>query len=101
MTVDLRTDYMGLELANPVVAAASPLSGTLDGLLALEDAGAGAIVLQSLFEEQIEHHERAAHTILEAGTDTSPNRATSSSGSTITTRDRSRICVWSRGPSCG
>jgi dihydroorotate dehydrogenase (fumarate) len=72
MTADLRTNYMGMELKNPVVAAASPLSGTLDGLLALEDAGAGAIVMQSLFEEQIEHHELAVHSILEAGTDSFP-----------------------------
>ena len=72
MTADLRTNYMGLELANPLVAAASPLSGTLDGLLALEEAGAGALVLQSLFEEQIEHHELAVNSILETANDSFP-----------------------------
>ncbi len=72
MTADLRTDYLGLRLANPLVAAASPLSGTLDGLLALEEAGAAAVVLQSLFEEQIEHHELEVHSILEAFTDSFP-----------------------------
>ena len=72
MSADLRTTYMGLELANPLVAAASPLSGTLDGLLALEEAGASAIVLQSLFEEQIEHHELSVHSILETGIDSFP-----------------------------
>ncbi len=72
MTADLRTNYMGIELANPLVAGASPLSGTMDGLLALEEAGASAIVLQSLFEEQIEHHELSVHSILETGTDSFP-----------------------------
>ena len=69
MSVDLGTTYMGLKLANPLVAAASPLSGTVDGLLALEEAGASAIVLQSLFEEQIKHHELQVNTILESFTD--------------------------------
>jgi len=69
MSADLRTTYMGIKLANPLMAAASPLSGTLDGLLALEEAGASAIVLQSLFEEQIKHHELQIDTILESFTD--------------------------------
>jgi dihydroorotate dehydrogenase (fumarate) len=69
MTADLRTTYMGLKLANPLVAAASPLSGTLDGLLALEAAGASAVVLQSLFEEQIKHHELKIDSILDSFTD--------------------------------
>ena len=69
MTVDLRTTYMGIRLDNPIVAAASPLSGTLDGLLALEEAGASAVVMQSLFEEQIKHHELKVDSILESFTD--------------------------------
>ena len=69
MSADLRTEYMGLKLAHPVVAAASPLSGTLDGLLALEEAGASAVVLQSLFEEQINHHELQVDSILDSYTD--------------------------------
>lgn len=72
MSPDLRTTYMGIELATPLVAAASPLSGTLDGLLALEDAGASAVVLQSLFEEQIKHHELQVDSILESFTDSFP-----------------------------
>lgn len=51
---DLRTTYMGLELKNPIVPSASPLSRKLDDLKALEDAGAAAVVLYSLFEEQVE-----------------------------------------------
>jgi dihydroorotate dehydrogenase (fumarate) len=69
MTADLRTEYLGLKLDNPLVAAASPLSGTLDGLLALEEAGASAVVMQSLFEEQIKHHELQVDTILYSFTD--------------------------------
>lgn len=51
---DLQTSYMGLELKNPVVPSASPLSRSLDDIKALEDAGAAAVVLYSLFEEQVE-----------------------------------------------
>ncbi len=51
--MDLTTKYLGLELANPLVASASPLSSTIDGIRQLADAGVGAIVLPSLFEEQL------------------------------------------------
>lgn len=50
---DLQTNYLGLQLKNPIVPSASPLSRNLDDIKALEDAGASAIVLYSLFEEQI------------------------------------------------
>lgn len=55
MTVDLSTRYLGLELANPIVPSASPLGRDLETLRQLEEAGAAAVVLPSLFEEQIEH----------------------------------------------
>jgi dihydroorotate dehydrogenase (fumarate) len=55
--MDLSVEYMGLRLKNPLVASASPLSRTLAGIRALEDAGAGAVVLYSLFEEQISREE--------------------------------------------
>lgn len=51
--MDLTTNYMGMNLKNPVVPSSSPLSETLDGIRRLEDAGAGAVVMYSLFEEQI------------------------------------------------
>ena len=53
MTPDLRTRYLGLELRSPLVASASPLTGVIDNLRALDAAGAGAVVLPSLFEEQL------------------------------------------------
>jgi dihydroorotate dehydrogenase (fumarate) len=64
---DLSTVYLGLDLRNPVVASASPLTGDLGSLLALEEAGVGAVVLPSLFEEQIERDELAVHAALELG----------------------------------
>lgn len=51
--VDLNTKYLGLELRSPLMASASPLSQELSGIRALEDAGASAVVLSSLFEEQL------------------------------------------------
>jgi dihydroorotate dehydrogenase (fumarate) len=51
--MDLTTTYLGLRLANPLMPGASPLTRTLDGVKQLQDAGASAIVLHSLFEEQI------------------------------------------------
>lgn len=51
--MNLKTNYLGLELENPLVPSSSPLSRSLDGLRQMEDSGASAIVLYSLFEEQI------------------------------------------------
>lgn len=53
MSVDLRTSYLGLELASPLVASAGPLTGRLDTLHRLVEAGASAVVLPSLFEEEV------------------------------------------------
>jgi dihydroorotate dehydrogenase (fumarate) len=55
MSVDLSTTYLGLKLKNPLVISACPLTGDVDRLKRLEQAGAAAAVLPSLFEEQIEH----------------------------------------------
>ncbi|WP_337868229.1 dihydroorotate dehydrogenase-like protein [Meiothermus sp.] len=65
---DLSTSYLGIKLAHPVVASASPLSYTLDGIRRLEDAGVAAVVMYSLFEEQIEQESHALHHYLEYGT---------------------------------
>jgi dihydroorotate dehydrogenase (fumarate) len=50
---DLRTRYLGMDLRSPLVASSSPLTGNLDGLRRLEAAGAGAVVLPSLFAEEL------------------------------------------------
>jgi dihydroorotate dehydrogenase (fumarate) len=55
---DLTTTYLGLRLKNPLVASASPLSKKVDLVRQLEEAGAAAVVLYSLFEEQITHESR-------------------------------------------
>jgi dihydroorotate dehydrogenase (fumarate) len=67
--VDLRTTYMGLELKNPVVPSASPLSREIDSIKKMEDAGAPAVVLHSLFQEQIEFEDGELEHYLEYGTD--------------------------------
>lgn len=50
---DLSTDYLGLKLKNPIVAASSGLTGTVDGIVSMEKNGAGAVVIKSIFEEEI------------------------------------------------
>ena len=52
---DLSTSYLGLNLKNPLVASASPLTKKIDSARKLDEAGVGAIVMHSLFEEQIIH----------------------------------------------
>ncbi|SMF94916.1 dihydroorotate dehydrogenase (fumarate) [Methylomagnum ishizawai] len=65
--MDLSTQYMGLKLKHPIIASASPLSETLDGIRRLEDGGAAAIVMFSLFEEQIRHENAAFDRLLSHG----------------------------------
>ncbi len=72
MTVDITTKYLGLDLSNPLVASSSPLTGKLNTLAQLEEAGAAAVVLPSLFEEQIEHDSWAVHDLYEYGSAISP-----------------------------
>jgi dihydroorotate dehydrogenase (fumarate) len=67
--MDLSTSYLGLRLRNPLVASASPLSNTLDGVRRLAGAGVGAIVLYSLFEEQVRRESERNARLAEAGTD--------------------------------
>jgi dihydroorotate dehydrogenase (fumarate) len=64
---DLRSDYLGIELASPLVASSSPLTRDLDGQRALEDAGAAALVLPSLFEEQLAFEAGEVDRMLETG----------------------------------
>lgn len=65
MRADLSTNYLGLRLKNPIVASAGPLTGELDTLRQLEQAGVAAAVLPSLFEEQITGDERRVHLLYE------------------------------------
>jgi dihydroorotate dehydrogenase (fumarate) len=64
---DLSTRYLGLELRNPLVASASPLSNTADGVRRLADSGVGAVVLYSLFEEQLRREAAANAALADAG----------------------------------
>ena len=67
--MDLTTNYLGLNLRSPLVVSASPLSEDIDNLKRLEDAGAAAIVLYSLFEEQLKQDRLELHQRLEHGTE--------------------------------
>ncbi|MEA2959381.1 MAG: hypothetical protein QOJ58_5216 [Alphaproteobacteria bacterium] len=67
--MDLSTSYLGLALRNPLVASASPLSNSVDGVRRLADAGVGAVVLYSLFEEQLRREAEQNARLAEAGTD--------------------------------
>ena len=66
--IDLSTTYLGLQLRTPLVASASPLSQEIDGIRRLEDAGASAVVLYSLFEEQLQQESFELEHHLAAGT---------------------------------
>src|SRR5512133_856370 len=66
---DLSTTYLGLNLKNPLVVSASPFSKTLDKARKMEEAGASAIVMHSLFEEQIIHESLELDHFLTQGTD--------------------------------
>jgi len=67
--IDLKTNYLGLQLRTPLVASASPLSQELEAIRHLEDAGASAIVLYSLFEEQLRQESLELEYHLTEGTD--------------------------------
>lgn len=67
--MDLSTTYLGLKLKSPLIASSSPLSQRLEDIRKLEDAGAGAVVLFSIFEEQIRHDAEALDHLLSAGTE--------------------------------
>jgi dihydroorotate dehydrogenase (fumarate) len=69
MSADLTTKYLGLTLKNPLIIAACPLTQRLETLVRLEAAGAAAVVLPSLFEEQITHDEVEMTRVHEIGTE--------------------------------
>ena len=59
--MDITTTYLGLKLKSPIVSSAGPLSEKISNIREMEDAGAGAVVLYSIFEEQIEHEQLELH----------------------------------------
>ena len=68
--MDMTTRYLGLTLKSPLIASASPLNSKLDNIRALEDAGAAAVVLPSIFEEQIAREEELFDALMTTGIDT-------------------------------
>lgn len=67
--MDLSTTYLGLKLKNPLIASASPLTASLNSILELEKAGIAAVVMHSLFEEQIAHESRELDHFLSSHSD--------------------------------
>jgi dihydroorotate dehydrogenase (fumarate) len=70
--MDLSTRYLGLDLRNPLVASAGPLTSTAEGVRKLADAGVGAVVLPSLFEEELRHQADQDSQLASAGTESFP-----------------------------
>jgi len=70
--MNLKTTYMGLKLRTPLVVSASPLSDSIDNIQRMEDAGASAVVLYSLFEEQIRLERYELHWSMTQGTESFP-----------------------------
>ena len=89
--MELATSYMGLALRNPLVASASPLSYTLDGVRRLADAGVGAVVLFSLFEEQLREEAERTARLVDGPPRASPRRSTTSRPSPRRTPARAAI----------
>ena len=74
--MDLTTTYLGLKLRTPLVVSASPLSEEIDNIKRMEDAGASAVVLYSIFEEQFTRDRLELHQRLEQGTESFPEALT-------------------------
>ena len=68
--MDLSTNYLGLELRHPIVASGSPLTANIDGIRRIADAGAAAIVMQSVYEEQIVAEELQQFALMAEGAET-------------------------------
>ena len=76
--LDLTTTYLGLKLKNPLVVSPSPLSEQIGNILRMEDAGASAVVLHSLFEEQITIESQSLDRLSRPGRRASPSRCPTS-----------------------
>jgi dihydroorotate dehydrogenase (fumarate) len=74
--MDLTTRYLGLNLRTPLVPSASPLSDDVDKIKQMEDAGASAVVLHSIFEEQVRNEQETVEYYMMYGTDTCPESLT-------------------------
>ena len=86
--MELATRYMGLALSNPLVASASPLSYTVDGVRRLADAGVAAVVLFSLFEEQLREQAERTARLVDGPPRASPRRSATSRPAPRRTPDR-------------
>ncbi len=74
--MDLTTRYLGLKLRNPIVAGAGPVTGHVDNICRLQELGAGAVVLPSIFEEQVEREQQVIDDLITVGIETNPEGLT-------------------------
>ena len=74
--MDLTTNHLGMTLRSPLVPSASPLSEDVDNIQRMEDAGAAAVVMHSLFEEQLSHERHELYHHLTHGTESYPEAVT-------------------------
>ena len=70
--IDLTTDYLGLKLKGPLMVSSTPLSESIHNVRLMEDCGAAAVVLSSIFEEQLTLESRALDSDLSRGTESFP-----------------------------
>jgi dihydroorotate dehydrogenase (fumarate) len=97
--VDLTTRYMGLYLKNPLIASASPLTGEIGAIRHIEDCGAAAVVLPSIFEEQIEQEVQEYEHLTGIALDGSQKWQASFPGQASTNSVRMNISILSVAPS--
>jgi len=76
MTMELSTTFLGLELKNPLIASASPLTASLESIRRLEESGIAAVIMHSLFEEEINHEIRQIDHFLHTHSDSNPEAIT-------------------------
>ncbi len=97
MAVDLTTRYLGMTLRNPLVVSSSPLTGCLTTLKRLEEVGAAAVVLPSLFEEQLTGKGAEQHPAGSPAASKSAAALADCQPSLNTTRDRTNgLSIWNR-----
>jgi dihydroorotate dehydrogenase (fumarate) len=94
---DLRTRYLGLPLRNPLVASASPLSQTVDGIRRLADSGVGAVVVHSLFEEQVRREAAETARLVESSAERYAESLTYWPAAVVETGPRRHLSLLERG----
>jgi len=91
--MNLATTYLGLSIRNPIIVGASPFADNLHSAIQLQDSGAGAIVMRSLFEEQIDLEQRALTHHVETTADSHAEASSLISNSNLRMRSSARLRI--------